>query len=235
MDKILETRNTRSMSALSLLLITLTAVAAQTPRFTMKESLKIVSSSSEFKELTADFGVRVDLRYATANNFTGRNLYGDFNRAYLHKVAADKLARAVSHLKAHHPGFQLIIFDALRPRSAQYILWDHVKGTNQEQYVANPEGGSVHNYGFAVDLSVVDGKGQELDMGTEFDTFSELSQPQLEKKFLEEGKLSARQSENRKILKEAMTAGGFTQLPHEWWHFDALPKPQVKASYKIVE
>jgi D-alanyl-D-alanine dipeptidase len=102
-------------------------------------------------------------------------------------------------------------------------------------YVANPESGSVHNFGFAVDLSIVDGNGNELDMGTPYDTFNDLAQPQLEEKFFNAGKLSAQQIENRLLLRTAMEKAGFIQLPFEWWHFDALPKAEVKEKFKIIE
>jgi D-alanyl-D-alanine dipeptidase len=193
------------------------------------------SIASNFVELRESDGLLIDLRYATSNNFVGENLYGEFNKAFLHKVAAEKLAKAVEGLHNVNPKYRFIIFDALRPRSVQHMLWNKVKGTDHEQYIANPESGSVHNFGFAVDLSVLDASGKELDMGTGFDSFTPLSQPRLEEKFIQEGILSAEQMKNRRLLKKLMEDVGFIQLPTEWWHFDALPKSEVKAKYKIVE
>ena len=136
---------------------------------TLEESLAELASSTEFEEITEQDGVRIDLRYATARNFTGRNLYGGFRRLYLHRIAAEKLRRAVGILRGSHPGYQLLIFDGLRPRSVQWKLWEAVKGTSKQAYVGNPSIGSLHNYGLSVDLSIMDHGGQELDMGTAFD------------------------------------------------------------------
>jgi len=188
-----------------------------------------------YVELTSIPNITVDIRYATANNFVGVNLYGTFNKAYLHKDAAKKLETAGRNLQLQRPGWKILVLDALRPQSVQKKLWIRVEGTPQEQYVANPKIGSVHNYGFAVDVTLVDANGIEVDMGTPFDNFTELSQPQLEKKFLREGKLALSQVKNRRLLRDAMTKAGFTQLPNEWWHYDALSIQDVKNKYKIVE
>ncbi len=197
--------------------------------------MDFLSLSGEFVEILPSKGMAIDLRYASLNNFTGQNLYGDFKKAYLHSIAAEKLTKAAAILQTLRPGHQMVIYDALRPRSAQQILWNHVKGTSKEQYVASPQGGSIHNFGFAVDLSLYDASGKELDMGTLFDEFTPMSQPRLEDQFLKEGKLSEAQIQNRHLLRKAMEEAGFIQLPIEWWHFDALPKSEVKANYKIIE
>jgi D-alanyl-D-alanine dipeptidase len=199
------------------------------------ESLDFLMSSKDFVELRAGGEFRIDLRYATENNFVGRNMYGDFNRAFLHKIAAEKLFTAFRVLRAENPAYSFIVYDALRPRSIQRILWSHVVGTAGEKYIANPDQGSLHNFGFAVDLSVLDESGRELDMGAGYDDFRDIAQPQLEEKFVAEGKLTPKHIENRMVLRRAMEAGGFTQLPHEWWHFDALPKAEVRSKFQIVE
>ena len=191
--------------------------------------------SGDYVDISRIEHVRIDLRYASSNNFTGQDLYGNFRTPYLHKVAADKLAKAATILLKKRPDWQLLVFDALRPRSVQKVLWQKVKGTAQESYVANPRYGSIHNYGFAIDLSLVDGEGKEVDMGTPFDDFSRLAQPRLENQFLAEGKLTTTQVANRKLLREIMESAGFIQLPVEWWHYDALPKTEIKARYKIIE
>lgn len=201
----------------------------------LKEFMDFLSLSREFVEILPSKGMAIDLRYASLNNFTGQNLYGEFKKAFLHNIAAEKLTKAAAILQTLRPGHQMVIYDALRPRSAQQILWNHVKGTSKEQYVANPQGGSIHNFGFAVDLSLYDASGKELDMGTLFDEFTPMSQPRLEAQFLKEGKLSEAQIQNRHLLRKAMEEAGFIQLPIEWWHFDALPKSEVKANYKIIE
>lgn len=202
---------------------------------TVEESVRFVSSSPDYVELGAADGVAVDLRYATVNNFTGQDLYGDFDRAFLHAVASAKLLKAVEGLMLIEPEYRLVIFDALRPRSVQWMLWEKVVGTDQQKYVANPKGGSIHNFGFAVDLSILDGAGWELDMGTPFDDFTPLAQPRYEEKFLKEGRLTEAQVANRRLLRRVMEEAGFNSLRLEWWHFNALPRAEVKANYKIIE
>ena len=223
--------------ARSTLLLAIIAVGLPLPgqAGSIQESLKSVQSSKDYVEIAQSPGLVIDLRYASSNNFVGRNLYGEFNRAYLHRITAGKLAKAVQYLRAAYPGHQLVILDALRPRSVQYVLWDQVKGTDKETYVANPKGGSIHNYGFALDVSVLDENGRELDMGTPYDDFTLVSQPQRESEYLRKGRLTEAQIRNRRILRTTMEQAGFIQLPVEWWHYDALPKSEVRGRYKIVE
>jgi D-alanyl-D-alanine dipeptidase len=196
-----------------------------------KLELARMSAHPDFARLDQIEGLKIDLRYATSDNFMNRNVYGEFRTAFLHRLAAEKLDQASKALRREHPGFSLLILDAFRPQAAQYVLWDHVKGTPQEAYVANPERGSMHSYGCAVDLTVLDEKGRELDMGTGFDSFIPLSQPKLEAQFLSEGKLSENQYKNRLILRSAMEEAGFIQLPHEWWHYDAFTGDEVRSKF----
>jgi len=200
-----------------------------------KELIKYFEGSPDYVDVKAGEFIDMDIQYASENNFAGINLYGDYNSCYLHREAAQKLIAASELLGKSRPGWKLLLFDCLRPRRVQKILYEKVKGTPQQSYVANPAKGSIHNYGFAVDLSIVDEKGAEIDMGTPFDAFTKLSRPSMEEKFLKEGKLTDKQLENRKILRSVMEKAGFIQLPVEWWHFDALPKTEVKTKYKIIE
>ncbi|MBK8574244.1 MAG: M15 family metallopeptidase [Elusimicrobia bacterium] len=189
----------------------------------------------DFEDVAQIPWVQVDLRYSTANNFMGENLYGTFHTAYLHRIASAKLRKATVLLQKRKPGWTLLVFDALRPRDVQQQLWNKVKGTESQIYVADPKKGSVHNYGFAVDVSLRDEKGTEIDMGTPFDSFEPLAQPKKEDMFLHQGKLTSAQIFHRHLLRDVMETAGFRQLPLEWWHFDALPKEEVKARYSIVE
>jgi D-alanyl-D-alanine dipeptidase len=202
---------------------------------TILESMNFLMGSEDFVELVEGPEFKIDLRYGTTNNFVGVNMYGPFNKAFLHRIAGEKLFRALKHLQNTRPGYKFLIFDALRPRSIQRILWSHVEGTPGEKYIARPEPGSLHNFGFAVDLTVLDEHGSELDMGAGYDDFRDIAQPQLESRFVASGELTADHIANRMILREAMEIAGFSQLPHEWWHFDALPKAQVKDQFTIVE
>ena len=199
------------------------------------QSLQVVLKSKDFVELKDSEFYVIDLKYATTDNFMNENVYNEFNRAFLHQHAADKLQQAVLRLKELKPQFKFIIYDVLRPRSVQWKMWNKVKGTDQEQYIANPEEGSSHNYGMAVDLSIVDEKGQVLDMGTGFDEFNERSQPKFETKFLFEKKLSELHIENRNLLRACMEPVGFKQFTTEWWHFNALPFAEIRTLFTIVE
>jgi D-alanyl-D-alanine dipeptidase len=199
------------------------------------ESLKIVLASPEFVELKESALMRIDLKYATAANFMNENVYGEFNRAFLHAVAFEKLMTAVKFLKEKKPEYKFIIYDTLRPRSVQSIMWNRWEGPNREDYIANPEKGSSHNFGMAVDLSILDESEKVLDMGTGFDDFDELSEPRQEERFLAELKLTPEQIANRKLLRTCMERAGFRQLSTEWWHFEALPLSEVRANFRIVE
>ena len=197
--------------------------------------LKRIASDPDFVNLRSIEGIQIELKYATKDNFMGRNVYGEFNEPFLHREAATKLKRALQLLRAERPSWTLLIYDALRPRSVQRLLWAHVAGSPQEAYVANPDRGSMHNYGCAVDLTATDLQAGPVDMGTDFDTFHPKSQPKLEEMHLQTGELTQTQIENRWILRRAMTGAGFIQLPHEWWHFDAFPGDEVRTRFRIIE
>lgn len=199
------------------------------------ETIASLRSDPEFVSLHDMPGVLIDLKYATADNFMSRNVYGDFNEAFLHRVAAEKLVRALSLLQKERPGWKFLVLDALRPRSIQRVLWAHVVGTDQEGYVANPDKGSVHNYGLAVDLTCVDELGEIVNMGSGFDYFHRISQPRYEEEFLKSGELSHEHWQNRLVLRQAMSGAGFHPLPHEWWHFDALPREEIRTGFRLIE
>ena len=143
------------------------------------KTLQTVLEINDFIELQTGPDYLIDLKYAGTDNFMQENVYGEFNRAFLHKLAAENFFTAVKNLKKIMPTYKFIIFDVLRPRSTQWLLWNKVKGTDQQKYIANPQSGSNHNYGMAIDLSILDENKNELDMGTAFDEFADLSQPKL--------------------------------------------------------
>jgi D-alanyl-D-alanine dipeptidase len=179
----------------------------------------------------------VDLRYSTANNFIGKDLYGDFDKCYLLPDVADKLICAQRILCSRFPFYKLVIFDAVRPRSIQAKMWDSISVPYSERskYVSNPANGSLHNFGAAVDLSIRDVHGIELDMGTPYDYFGELAYPREEERMLEEGKLTHIQLLNRKLLREVMEQAGFTGITTEWWHFNSCYRKEAIEKYKIIE
>ena len=179
--------------------------------------------------------ILVELKYATEDNFLHKNVYGDLKKCYLVKEAASKLAAAQKNLAALKPGCRLKVIDGARPRRIQSAMWALVIGTPQQPFVANPKTGSNHNYGAAVDLTIVDEKGRELDMGTKFDFFGDLAQPRLEDTLLKNGSLSANQVQNRQLLRKIMAEAGFISITSEWWHFDAFPTAEVRKRFKIIE
>jgi len=179
--------------------------------------------------------ILVNLAYSTSNNFLHEDVYGDLQICYLRKEVAEKLDKAQTILEKKRRGYRLVVYDGLRPRNVQYKMWRMVKDTPQQEYVADPEEGSIHNFGAAVDLSIVDDQGNLLDMGTPFDYFGDLAQPRYEKRFLEEGRLTKEHAENRKLLRDVMEEAGFQGIADEWWHFNAFSPAEVTRRYKIVE
>ncbi|RJQ58042.1 MAG: peptidase M15 [Stygiobacter sp.] len=149
-----------------------------------------------------------DVKYATANNFTKQVLYPSA-KVFLRKVAAEHLAQANEFLKKNH-NVRIKIFDGFRPLFVQKIMWQILP---DDRYVADPAKGSRHNRGAAVDITLIDAEGNELDMGTPYDDFTErasfASKDVSEKAYL-----------NRKLLRETMIQFGFDPMETEWWHFD---------------
>jgi len=168
---------------------------------------------TDLVELTRlDPSIRLDIRYATTNNFMRRPLYAQ-PRAFMQRPAAKALVRADHALRAK--GYGLLVFDAYRPWSVTKIFWDNASDAERKiEFVANPKKGSRHNRGCAVDLTLFDLKtGQEVAMPSEYDEFSERAFPDFGG-----GPADARAS--RDLLRAAMEAEGFTVYPSEWWHFD---------------
>ncbi|WP_371731964.1 M15 family metallopeptidase [Spirosoma sp. KCTC 42546] len=190
-----------------------------------------------------DSTILVELKYSTTDNFVGKDVYGDLTRAYMQPMAAHKLAEASKYLQAHYPNLRLLVYDAARPRSAQWNLWNALPNLSERErrkYVADPRQGSIHNYGCAVDLTVATKEGRSgvpepLDMGTKYDFFGELAYPSRENEMLKAGKLTQKQIDNRKILRTAMRQGGFSPIEYEWWHFNALSRAKAKMAFRIVD
>ncbi|WP_434630259.1 M15 family metallopeptidase [Chromobacterium sp. CV08] len=198
-------------------------------------SLEDLAGDPEYVPIADIDGVRLDLRYACADNFVGRDLYGGAVPALLHRRAAERLRLAARELDRLWPGYRLRIFDALRPGRVQRVLWDIVKDTPQRIYVADPARGSIHSFGMAVDLTLEDERGLELDMGTGFDDFTELAQPQRERQMQADGLLSGPQLANRLLLRGCMERVGFHGIATEWWHFEAAERDWVRAHMRRVE
>lgn len=150
-----------------------------------------------------------ELRYASRNNFMQRFMYpAGTHTTYLRQPAADSLVKVQEELRAE--GIGIKVFDAYRPYSVTQHFWELVK---DERYVANPAKGSHHNRGTAVDLTLIDLRsGNELDMGTGFDNFSDTAHHNF--RHLPETVL-----QNRAKLKNIMSKYGFAALSTEWWHY----------------
>ena len=149
----------------------------------------------------------VDVRYSTEDNFTKKKLY-DSNTCFLRKSAAVKLDAVQKELEKVNLGLK--VWDCYRPLGVQRIFWEILP---DERFVANPEKGSRHNRASAVDLTLVDSQGKELQMPTGFDDFS----PRAGHDYQD---LPDRVIKNRELLKDLMEKGGFISLPEEWWHYD---------------
>jgi D-alanyl-D-alanine dipeptidase len=184
---------------------------------------------------TLDSTIVVELKYADTLNFMKQNVYGDLRGCYLRPEAAKKLVRANAILRNYRPGLRLLVADAVRPRHVQRAMWDIVVNTPRQKYVANPRWGSMHNYGCAVDVTIVDSAGNRLDMGTEIDHFGPLAQPRLESRYLKTGRLTKQQTANRALLRSVMREAGFHPIAIEWWHFNAFDKRDIRTRFEIVE
>lgn len=194
-----------------------------------------IKESVDFIQLDDIHGIVIDLRYVGANNFVGRDLYGSLNCRWLHREAADALKHAVNILFNEHPQYKLVVLDALRPHRVQKMLWDHLDGTELRAYVADPARGSIHSFGMALDVTVLDEHGIELDMGTAFDALTEKSHPKQEQQFLADGSLTSLQYENRRILRNAMLGAGFRGINSEWWHFNFGDPDTVRSTYIRID
>ncbi|MBQ5938717.1 MULTISPECIES: M15 family metallopeptidase [unclassified Massilia] len=193
-----------------------------------------IAGSPEFRHLSSIAGIQVDLRYATDNNFVGRDLYSPYDCAWLHVDAASALEKVVAWLAERRPDLTPLVLDALRPQRVQQQLWDALEGTGLQMYLANPERGSIHSYGMALDITLLDAQGRELDMGTGFDDMTNLSHPALEEGFLQAGQLTEEQVANRRLLREAMLQAGFLGINTEWWHFDCGDRELVRRTFRRV-
>jgi D-alanyl-D-alanine dipeptidase len=158
-----------------------------------------------------DPSLRIELRYATANNFAGRAVYPATAEAYLQRPAAAALARAAARVRPE--GFGLLVYDAYRPWRVTNYFWE-ITPPEQRNFVADPKAGSRHNRGCAVDLTLYDlATGAAVAMPSAYDEFSARAHPAYA------GGTDA-ERRHRDLLRAAMAAEGFTVNDDEWWHFD---------------
>ena len=181
--------------------------------------------------------ILIDVRYSSTNNFMKQDVYGNLNRIYLQPDVAADLKKCQATLKGIDSTLTLLVYDGVRPRSVQQIMWDilDLPPAEKSKFVSNPKNGSVHNYGAAVDLTIAKIDGTILDMGADYDDIRQIAYPRLEQHFLDSGLLTTQHLENRKLLRKVMKSGGFTVLPTEWWHFNRYSRARAKELYEIIE
>lgn len=171
----------------------------------------------EVRKVIPDLVVR--MKYATGDNFLKKKVYPDDATCWLHRDAAERLVKAADALRKK--GYRLLVYDCYRPRSVQWEMWRILP---KPGYVADPRKGSHHNRGTAVDLTLADGDGNEVEMPTPFDTFSKAAHHGYEG-------ASEAATKHRELLREAMEAAGFRKNRMEWWHY-ALPD---SARYPVLD
>ena len=194
-----------------------------------------IARHADYVRLQAIAAVSHDLRYAGTNNFAGRTLYGGLDCAWLRREAAAGLNAAAAWLAAQRPGFRILVLDALRPHRVQTAIWRDVVGTPMAPYFADPAIGSIHSYGMAVDVTLLNPHGSERDMGSGYDEMTRLSHPALQAEHLASGALTQAHADERGWLAEAMAHGGFSGIGTEWWHFDHGERAQVRRDLPRVE
>ena len=195
-------------------------------RFTFSVALLILSSSAFAQNappkeankreahlvelITLDNTIKLDIRYATDNNFVGKQVYPEA-RAFLQKPAAKAVLKV--HKKLKKQGLGLVIYDGYRPWAITKLFWE-VTTEDKRKFVANPEKGSKHNRGCAIDLGIYDLKtGAAIPMPSGYDEFTERASPDYT------GGTEIERS-NRDMLRKLMEDSGFTVNANEWWHFD---------------
>jgi D-alanyl-D-alanine dipeptidase len=182
-----------------------------------------------------DSAIVVHLLYATEDNFVGERMYKSLHEAFLQVEAAKKLVLAQKYLKQIDARYKLIVYDAARPQWAQEIMWNKVKDTPMKRYVVSPGRVSMHTYGVAVDVSILDSANKELDMGTKVDFLGALAEPKHEAKYLASGELTHEQVKNRELLRRVMKKAGFRGISNEWWHFEACTREEARRVFHHID
>jgi D-alanyl-D-alanine dipeptidase len=178
-----------------------------------------------------------DLKYASTDNFMHRKLYDTLKKPFIQIAIARKLAKCQEYLASINADYHLLIYDALRPLSVQWEMWnalDTIPVIDRVKFVSNPANGSVHNYGAAVDITICTSNKTPLDMGAGYDDIRKIAYPSLEKDFLKSGELTLEHIANRQLLRNVMHQQNFRNIPTEWWHFNAAARSTIQRKYHIV-
>jgi len=204
----------------------------------LNDSIEKIFLSIDLVDITSmNLNIKVDLRYASSNNFMHTVLYDTLRSAYFQIEVAERLSKCQEFLDSIRPGYSLLIFDGVRPQQVQQEMWDALDSIpirRRGEFVSNPALGSVHNFGAAVDLTIIDRNGKELDMGAGYDDFREIAFPKLEAQFLKSGELTQNQVNNRRLLRRVMTSQKFINIPSEWWHFNAFSRVTTSHKFQML-
>ena len=191
--------------------------------FNLLAQLQVVSSVKEYRDLKNLYpeqtlleivkeipSIKLDIKYATKDNFTGFSVYNQA-RAFARKPVVEALQKIQKELNPQ--GLGLKIFDAYRPYAVTVKFWN-ITPLDKKDYVANPEKGSRHNRGCAIDLTIINMKtGEELQMPTPFDSFFKEAAADYDD-------IPLKAKKNRDFLIAIMQRNGFNVIKNEWWHFD---------------
>lgn len=182
--------------------------------------------------------IQINLKYSSDDNFMHLKLYEQLDRIYLQEDVAKRLKLVQQQLDSIKSGYHLLVFDGVRPVNVQQKMWnalDSIPVLRRSRFVSNPANKSLHNYGAAIDLTIVDAEGKELDMGAGYDDNRLIAYPSYEAHFVSIGELTNEQLQNRLLLRKVMRSQEFRQLPSEWWHYNACSRWEAAAKYKILE
>jgi zinc D-Ala-D-Ala dipeptidase len=187
----------------------------------LRDSLLQLPDSAFVPLLALDDSFVLDMKYATEDNFLQAKVY-DCDQCFLRREVAEGLMRAQALFREQ--GYRIKLYDCYRPFDVQKKMWVIMP---DDRYVANPAKGSIHNRGAAVDLTLVDAQGNELEMGTAFDFFGREAHHAYRN--LPEPVLA-----NRRLLKETMEKAGFQSITSEWWHYFYRRNGYPIANFKPV-
>jgi D-alanyl-D-alanine dipeptidase len=208
----------------------------------------------DIKTLEGAEDIVVMLKYSTTDNFVGKDMYGDLESAYFTPDFAKKVIKAQQILQKYNPDYTLLIYDAARPISVQRHMRSLVEGTALQDFVADGTKGGRHNYGVAVDLTIATNDGTPLDMGTEFDNFTDAASVKgtpdtsdastrtlsiyrdYVNSLAARGVISFEAAKNRILLLEVMLEAGLYPYRREWWHYeDIMSMESVRTKYKLLD
>jgi D-alanyl-D-alanine dipeptidase len=220
------------------LLLILSIVFSFSFQFQKKNDVKPKGFENLVDIQSINSSIKIDIKYATKDNFMHKQLYFNIDKIYLQPDVAKRLSNCQIYLQKLYPSYSLLVYDGVRPLSVQKAMWkalDSIPPKERGKFVSNPANGSVHNYAAAVDLTICDKNGKPLDMGADYDDIREIAYPSKETFYLNNGQLKTEHINNRKLLRKIMESQQFKNIPTEWWHFNACTRKEAKLKYKIIE